>query len=138
MTGSLFDKDILFNGSRTARRNSAGTVYYYFGDHLGSSRVIVQVGETTTYHHQDHLSVRLNTDASGAVVGKQGSYPGVYPERSRRDAENRAVTGAGCRSGQFRREPARSGPPTAAASRVLGGLAPRRSGPAFPLPSCSY
>jgi RHS repeat-associated protein len=32
-------------------------------------------GSTTTYHHQDHFSVRVNTDSSGAVVGEQGHYP---------------------------------------------------------------
>ncbi|MFQ5695302.1 MAG: hypothetical protein ACE5HB_04875 [Terriglobia bacterium] len=32
-------------------------------------------GGTTTYHHQDHLSVRVNTDASGVTVGEQGHYP---------------------------------------------------------------
>ena len=32
----------------------------------------------------DHLSVRLTTDGNGTVVGDQGHYPGVYPERSRR------------------------------------------------------
>ena len=32
----------------------------------------------------DHLSVRLTTDGNGNVVGEQGHFPGVYPERSRR------------------------------------------------------
>jgi RHS repeat-associated protein len=41
----------------------------------GSALLVTIEGETTTYHHQDHLSARVNTDASGAVVGEQGHYP---------------------------------------------------------------
>jgi RHS repeat-associated protein len=32
-------------------------------------------GGTTTYHHQDHLSVRVNTDTNGTLAGEQGHYP---------------------------------------------------------------
>ena len=32
-------------------------------------------GGATTYYHQDHLSVRLTTDANGNVLSQQGSYP---------------------------------------------------------------
>jgi RHS repeat-associated protein len=30
---------------------------------------------STTYHHSDHLSVRVSTGTNGAVVGQQGHYP---------------------------------------------------------------
>ncbi len=32
-------------------------------------------GGTTTYHHQDQLSVRVNSNTSGTSVGQQGNYP---------------------------------------------------------------
>ena len=41
----------------------------------GSALLATIEGSTTTYHHQDHLSVRMNTDSNGAVVGQQGNYP---------------------------------------------------------------
>lgn len=37
---------MFFDGKRTARRNSSNTVFYYFSDHLGTSREIVQAGQT--------------------------------------------------------------------------------------------
>ena len=32
-------------------------------------------GTNTTYHHKDHLSVRLYTDVNGQVTGQQATYP---------------------------------------------------------------
>lgn len=32
-------------------------------------------GGATTYHHSDHLSVRLSTDSNGNKIGEQGHYP---------------------------------------------------------------
>jgi RHS repeat-associated protein len=52
-TGSLTDANfseyIYFGGKRIARRDSAGDVFYYFADHLGTSRTMAQVlsGQTT-------------------------------------------------------------------------------------------
>jgi RHS repeat-associated protein len=40
LTGNLQNEYIFFGGKRLARRDSSGSVYYYFGDHLGTSRVI--------------------------------------------------------------------------------------------------
>jgi len=40
----------------------------------GSALLAAIEGGTTTYHHQDHLSVRVNTNTSGSVVGQQGHY----------------------------------------------------------------
>ena len=51
---------IFFNGQRIARRDPSGTVYYFFSDHLGSSRLV--------------------TNSGGAVVEDSDFYPGVYPE----------------------------------------------------------
>jgi RHS repeat-associated protein len=44
--------------------------YIYTGSRLLAT---IQSG-TTTYHHQDHLSVRVNTNASGTKIGEQGHF----------------------------------------------------------------
>ena len=44
---------VFFNGQRIARRDPSGTVYYYFEDHLGTSRVIVQAGQNTACYDAD-------------------------------------------------------------------------------------
>jgi len=41
----------------------------------GSALVATIAGSTTTYHHADHLSVRLTTDTSGNALAQQGHYP---------------------------------------------------------------
>jgi RHS repeat-associated protein len=51
--------------------SSPSREYIYFGNHLIAT---IQSG-SPTYHHQDHLSVRVNTDASGNKIGEQGHYP---------------------------------------------------------------
>jgi hypothetical protein len=45
---------IFFNGKRIARRDPNGTVFYYFRDHLGSSRSIVQAGQTSPCYDADY------------------------------------------------------------------------------------
>lgn len=41
----------------------------------GSSLLTTLAGTSTTYHHSDHISVRLSTDNTGSKVGEQGHYP---------------------------------------------------------------
>ena len=36
---------------------------------------LATIDTATTYHLRDHLSVRVNTNTSGAIVGEQGHYP---------------------------------------------------------------
>jgi len=55
LSGNLIDEYIYFGGQRVARRTSAGTVFYYFKDHLGSSRVMVQAGQTLPCYDADYL-----------------------------------------------------------------------------------
>jgi RHS repeat-associated protein len=52
-TNSAFNEYVFFNGKRTARRNSSNAVFYYFADHLGTSRTIVQAGQTTPCYDAD-------------------------------------------------------------------------------------
>jgi RHS repeat-associated protein len=47
-TGGDLNEYIFFGSKRIARVNSSGNVFYYFADHLGTSRVIVQDGTTPT------------------------------------------------------------------------------------------
>ncbi|MGH9863459.1 MAG: RHS repeat-associated core domain-containing protein, partial [Candidatus Acidiferrales bacterium] len=55
LNGTLQDEYIFLNGQRTARRTSGGTVYYFFSDHLGSTRVV--------------------TNATGGIVEESDYYP---------------------------------------------------------------
>jgi RHS repeat-associated protein len=48
-SGSTLNEYIYFSGGRTARRNSSGTVYYYFQDQIGTSRVIATSGGAVCY-----------------------------------------------------------------------------------------
>jgi RHS repeat-associated protein len=41
----------------------------------GSGLLTTLTSASTTYHHSDHLSVRLNTDANGTKIGEQGHFP---------------------------------------------------------------
>lgn len=53
-SGGLMDEYIFFNGQRIARRDSSNNVEYYFGDHLGSTRVVTNSSGTaqeTCYYY---------------------------------------------------------------------------------------
>jgi RHS repeat-associated protein len=43
--------------------------------YAGGLRVATLVSTTPTYHLRDHLSVRVNTDSSGNIIGEQGHFP---------------------------------------------------------------
>jgi RHS repeat-associated protein len=56
LTGNITEEFVFFGGKRIARRVvSTNTIFYYFGDHLGSSRSIVQAGQTTACYEADFL-----------------------------------------------------------------------------------
>jgi RHS repeat-associated protein len=89
------------NGKRVQKLTGAIPTVYIFSGHgiaeydngagpaspsreyifAGGSLIATVNGSTTTFHHADHLSVRLNTDGTpgsptnGQVVGEQGTYP---------------------------------------------------------------
>lgn len=52
-SGNLPNEYIFFGGKRIARRDASGNIFYYFADHLGTSRSIVQSGQTTPCYDQD-------------------------------------------------------------------------------------
>ena len=52
--GTISDEFIFFGGKRIARRASSGSVFYYLGNHLGTSRVIVQAGQNTACYEADY------------------------------------------------------------------------------------
>ena len=43
--------------------------------YAGGLKVATVTGSTPMYHLRDHLSVRVNTDSSGMLIGEQGHYP---------------------------------------------------------------
>ena len=43
--------------------------------YLGGQLIATLQGSTAVYHHRDHLSVRVNTDANGNKIGEQGHFP---------------------------------------------------------------
>jgi len=64
----------IFAGGKVTAEYANGTLskeYIYSGSQL----LATIAGSTTTYHHLDHLSVRMSTNASGSKVGEQGHFP---------------------------------------------------------------
>ena len=68
----------IFSGTKVIAEYAAGASpnspmkeYIYSGPAL----LATISGTTTTYHHADHLSVRLTTDANGANPSGQGHFP---------------------------------------------------------------
>jgi RHS repeat-associated protein len=56
LSGNVSEEYIFFGGKRVARRVvSSGTVFYSLGDHLSTSRVIVQASQTTACYEADYL-----------------------------------------------------------------------------------
>jgi RHS repeat-associated protein len=57
LTGSVanqsFNEYAFFNGKRIARRNASKAAFYYFADHLGTSRIITQGGQTAPCYDAD-------------------------------------------------------------------------------------
>jgi RHS repeat-associated protein len=57
LTGSTsnaaFSEYAFFDGKRVARRDFSNSVFYYFADHLDTSRVMVQAGQTTACYRAD-------------------------------------------------------------------------------------
>ncbi|PYU20432.1 MAG: hypothetical protein DMG32_22335 [Acidobacteria bacterium] len=53
-SGNLTDEYVFFGGKRMARRDvSSGNIFYYFSDHLGTSRVILQAGQIIPCYDAD-------------------------------------------------------------------------------------
>ncbi len=53
VSNSSFNEYLFFGGNRIARRDSSNNVFYYLADQLGSSRVIVQGGQTAFCYDAD-------------------------------------------------------------------------------------
>jgi hypothetical protein len=52
-SGTLQNEYVFFDGSRIARRDSSGNIFYYFADHLSTSWEIVQSTATTPCYDAD-------------------------------------------------------------------------------------
>jgi RHS repeat-associated protein len=53
LNGNLTNEYIFFSNKRIARRDSSNNVFYYFADHLGTSRVLVQSGQISPCYDAD-------------------------------------------------------------------------------------
>lgn len=58
-----------------AAPSSPSREYIYTDSDNGAKLLAIVSNGTTEYFHQDHLSIRLFTNASGSDVGEQGHYP---------------------------------------------------------------
>ena len=58
-----------------AAPTSPSREYIYADSDSGTQLLALVSGSTTTYYHEDHLSVRVITDANGNKLGEQGHYP---------------------------------------------------------------
>lgn len=64
----------VFSGGKVIAEYANGSLskeYVYSGAQL----LATITGGTTTYHHIDHLSVRMSTNSAGSKVGDQGHFP---------------------------------------------------------------
>ena len=50
---ATFSEYVFFGGKRVSRRDYQNNIYYYFGDHLGTSREMVQTGQTSPCYDAD-------------------------------------------------------------------------------------
>jgi len=53
LSGNLTSEYIFFGGARIARRDGSGNLFFYLADHLGSSREIIQAGQTSPCYDAD-------------------------------------------------------------------------------------
>ncbi len=72
--------DVFFGGKRVAMRNvSSGTIYYYEEDMLGSSRTMVQAGQTSVCYDADFYPFGGERDITNTCTqnykfeGKEGT-----------------------------------------------------------------
>jgi len=68
LSGNNPTEYVFFNGRRIARREPSSSVYYYFSDHLGSSRVITDANGNTCY------------DADFTPYGYEIAYTNTCPQ----------------------------------------------------------
>jgi len=71
LSGNLTSEYIFFGGARIARRDGSGNLFYYLADHLGSSREIIQAGQTTPCYEADFYPFggeRIAKDSQGNPI----------------------------------------------------------------------
>jgi len=76
LAGVVTDEYIFFGGKRVARRQSSGTIHYYFSDHLGSSRVVTSdagaiLDDSDYYPFGGERVVVASTDNPYLFTGKE-------------------------------------------------------------------
>lgn len=81
-TGPTSSTVYIFSGTRVIAEYDNGAApaspsreYIYSGAQLLATVTGSGPSATTTYHHADHLSVRLTADSNGSKIGEQGHFP---------------------------------------------------------------
>lgn len=77
-SGNLTNEYVFFWGKRIARRDSTSNILYYFSDHLGTSRAIVQGGQTTPCYDQDFYPYGREVPHSSEVPSFVNTCPQNY------------------------------------------------------------
>jgi RHS repeat-associated protein len=87
--GSVTNEYVYFGGKRVARRDVSGNVFYYFADHLGTSRAIVQAGQTTPCYDQDFYPYGREVPHTAEVPAFVNTCPQNYKFTGKeRDSES--------------------------------------------------
>ena len=78
--------DYIYFGGRRLARVTSSAVYYYFGDHLDSARVVVQAGANASCYEGDFRALRARTCGhrhllAALQVHRQGARGHGNPER---------------------------------------------------------
>jgi RHS repeat-associated protein len=84
LTGNITDDYIFFKGKRIARQNiSSGNRFFYFSDHLGTTRIIAQAGISSACYDADFYPF------GGEAVIATNTYPQNYKFTGKeRDSES--------------------------------------------------
>jgi RHS repeat-associated protein len=67
-SGTLASEYAFFGGSRIGRRDASGNVFFYFADHLGTARAIVQQGHTSPCYDADFYPFGGERDYTSTCV----------------------------------------------------------------------
>ena len=95
-SGNLTSEYIFFGGKRIARHDSSSNIFYYFVDHLGTSRAIVQAGQTTPCYDQDFYPFGHEVPRGSEVPAFINTCPQNYKFTGKeRDSESGLAGGPG-------------------------------------------
>ncbi len=89
LQGNNATEYFFFGGKRIARRGPLGGLFYYVGDHLGTSRVMVQAGQTSPCYNADFYPFGGERIAKGSTGQPINTCPQNYKFTGKeRDSES--------------------------------------------------